>query len=276
MTVLYSLWLWGGGFSKVWHVYHSATTLPQSINCFMAQYPHANFLYWFPWIKNELRELDKRSKHSPFDDHFKNSLNLFFWLCNDKVRRKSMLFTLDWDKKGLHYTKIWKAGNISFYIFPTFCSDLKFLKMYSNCMCENQWQIIWSSIFLVLVLGASYWASCLRDRHTGLQWRACPSWYKNCCICGQPGWRGRFWRRETKKKEKTTSCQVQKVCKTPLTGFSISFKVDNYDVNVGGLVAACCRQFQAFILSLYPTCISSKSRWLKPPSSKVSVFWDFT
>ena len=56
---------------------------------------------------------------------------------------------------------------------------------------------------------------------------------------------------------------------TPLTGFSISFEVDNYDVNVGGLVAACCGQFRAFILSLnYPTCISSKSRLLKPPSSK--------
>jgi len=53
---------------------------------------------------------------------------------------------------------------------------------------------------------------------------------------------------------------------TPLTGFSICFKVDNYDVNVGGLVAECCRQFQAFTLSLYP--ISSKSRWLKPPSSR--------
>jgi len=36
----------------------------------------------------------------------------------------------------------------------------------------------------------------------------------------------------------------------PRSRFSLSFKVDSYDVNVGGLVARCCRQFQAFTLSL--------------------------
>ena len=35
-------------------------------------------------------------------------------------------------------------------------------------------------------------------------------------------------------------------------GFSISFKVDSWDVKENGLVIECCRQFRAFILSLYP------------------------
>ena len=48
--------------------------------------------------------------------------------------------------------------------------------------------------------------------------------------------------------------------------FSLSSKVDSYDVKVGGLVTECCRQFQAFILSIYP--IPLKSRRLKPPGSQ--------
>ena len=35
-------------------------------------------------------------------------------------------------------------------------------------------------------------------------------------------------------------------------GFSLIFKVDSYDIKEGGLVTECCRQFQAFTLSLYP------------------------
>ena len=50
------------------------------------------------------------------------------------------------------------------------------------------------------------------------------------------------------------------------SGFSLSFKVDSEDVNVGGLPIEFCRQFQAFTLSLYP--FSPKSRRLKPPSSR--------
>ena len=48
--------------------------------------------------------------------------------------------------------------------------------------------------------------------------------------------------------------------------FSLSSKVDSYDVKVGGLVTECCRQFQAVILSIYP--IPPKSRRLKPPGSQ--------
>ena len=44
------------------------------------------------------------------------------------------------------------------------------------------------------------------------------------------------------------------------TGFSLSFKVDSWDVKEGGLVIECCRQFQAFPLSLYS--FSPKSRRL--------------
>ena len=51
-----------------------------------------------------------------------------------------------------------------------------------------------------------------------------------------------------------------------VTGFSLSFKVDNLDLKVGGLPIECRRQFQASTLSLYV--ISPKSRWLKPPSSR--------
>ena len=36
------------------------------------------------------------------------------------------------------------------------------------------------------------------------------------------------------------------------TGFSLSFKVDSYDVNIGGLETKCCRQLQDFTFSLYP------------------------
>ena len=45
----------------------------------------------------------------------------------------------------------------------------------------------------------------------------------------------------------------------------LSFKVDSQDVKVGGLVIECCRQLQAFTLSLYP--FSPKSRQRKPPSN---------
>ena len=53
----------------------------------------------------------------------------------------------------------------------------------------------------------------------------------------------------------------------PVTGFSLRFEVDSYDLKVGGLVTECYiyRQYQAFSLSLY--LISPKSEWLKPPSS---------
>ena len=50
-----------------------------------------------------------------------------------------------------------------------------------------------------------------------------------------------------------------------IAGFSLSLKVDSYNVNIGGLITECCRQFQAFTLSLYP--ISPKGRRFKPPSS---------
>ena len=36
-------------------------------------------------------------------------------------------------------------------------------------------------------------------------------------------------------------------------GFSLISKVDSLDLKVGGFVTECCRQFQAFTLSLYPT-----------------------
>ena len=52
----------------------------------------------------------------------------------------------------------------------------------------------------------------------------------------------------------------------PVTGFSLSFKVDSYDLKVGGLVTECRRQFQAFTLSLY--LIFPRSKCLKPPSSQ--------
>ena len=78
---------------------------------------------------------------------------------------------------------------------------------------------------------------------------------------------GKILKKKDEKEGKNDELSSPK-SKTPLTGFSISFKVDHYDVNVGGLVAVCCRQFQAFIMSLYPTCISSKSRQLKPPSGR--------
>lgn len=48
--------------------------------------------------------------------------------------------------------------------------------------------------------------------------------------------------------------------------FSLSSKVDSYDVKVGSLVTECCRQFQAVILSIYP--IPPKSRRLKPPGGQ--------
>ena len=50
------------------------------------------------------------------------------------------------------------------------------------------------------------------------------------------------------------------------TGFSLSFKVDSYDVNIGGLETKCCRQLQDFTFSLYPT--APKSRRLKCSSSR--------
>ena len=50
------------------------------------------------------------------------------------------------------------------------------------------------------------------------------------------------------------------------TGFSLSFKVDSYDVNIGGLETKCCRQLQDFTFSLYP--IAPKSRGLKRSSSR--------
>ena len=52
-----------------------------------------------------------------------------------------------------------------------------------------------------------------------------------------------------------------------VTGFSLSFKGDCLDLNVGGLPIECRRQFQASTFS--PNLISPKSRWLKPPSSRL-------
>ena len=78
---------------------------------------------------------------------------------------------------------------------------------------------------------------------------------------------GKILKKRDEKEGKNDELSSPKsIYLTPLTGFSISFKVDHYDVNVGGLVATCCRQFQAFIHSLYS--ISSKSRRLKPSSSR--------
>ena len=48
------------------------------------------------------------------------------------------------------------------------------------------------------------------------------------------------------------------------SGFSLSFKVDSWDVNVGGFSTECYRQFHAFTFSLYPVC---PKRRLKPLSS---------
>ena len=50
------------------------------------------------------------------------------------------------------------------------------------------------------------------------------------------------------------------------TGFSLSFKVDSWDVKAGGLAIKCCRQFEAFSFSLYPFAL--ESRWLRPQSSR--------
>ena len=49
-------------------------------------------------------------------------------------------------------------------------------------------------------------------------------------------------------------------------GFSLSFKVDSYDVNIGGWETKCCRQLLHFTFSLYP--IAPKSRRLKRSSSR--------
>ena len=49
-------------------------------------------------------------------------------------------------------------------------------------------------------------------------------------------------------------------------GFSLSFKVDSYDVNIGGWETKCCRQLLHFTFSLYP--IAPKSRRLKRSSSQ--------
>ena len=60
------------------------------------QYPDTNSPVCSPYIflKNELREFDKRSKHFPFGDHFIDSHDLFYLLCIDIVGRKLMLVTL--------------------------------------------------------------------------------------------------------------------------------------------------------------------------------------
>ena len=49
-------------------------------------------------------------------------------------------------------------------------------------------------------------------------------------------------------------------------GFSLSFKVDSYDVNIGSRETKCCRQLQDFTFSPYP--IAPKSRRLKRSSSQ--------
>ena len=47
--------------------------------------------------------------------------------------------------------------------------------------------------------------------------------------------------------------QIKRVIKAGTQpGFSLIFKVDSHDIKEGGLVTKCCRQFQAFTLSLYP------------------------
>ena len=54
------------------------------------------------------------------------------------------------------------------------------------------------------------------------------------------------------------------IMKVSAAGFLLSFKVDSYDVNIGGLGTDCWRQFQGFTLPLYPI---YQQIWLKPPSS---------
>ena len=79
--------------------------------------------YKFSYIslKNELREFDKRSKHSSFLDHFNNSRNLFSWWCNDNVTRKLMLITLGsvsiiaMSVEVVNNTKI---GNCAIFVWP--------------------------------------------------------------------------------------------------------------------------------------------------------------
>ena len=63
---------------------------------FKPQYQHTNSPNWclYIFLKNELREFDKRSKHFLLDDHFINSHNLVSWHCMDIVRRKLMLVTI--------------------------------------------------------------------------------------------------------------------------------------------------------------------------------------
>ena len=61
-----------------------------------SQYLSTNSPNGSPYIslKNELRELDKRSRHFLYGDHFINSYNLISWQCMDIVRRKLMLVTV--------------------------------------------------------------------------------------------------------------------------------------------------------------------------------------
>ena len=51
------------------------------------------------------------------------------------------------------------------------------------------------------------------------------------------------------------------------TGFSLSFKVDSYNVTVGGLAIEYCRQFQAFIPYFTPF-----SQKLQGSNLKVAIF----
>ena len=62
-------------------------------------------------LENKLGEFDNISKHSPFDDHFTNSYNLFYWFCMNIVRRKMTLVTIgSWRVK---WFKMSNMGNES-------------------------------------------------------------------------------------------------------------------------------------------------------------------
>ena len=71
-------------------------SIPKAIEPFKPQYPQTNSPNWslYIFLKNELREFDKRSKYFLLGDHLINSHNLISWQRMDVVRRNLLLVTI--------------------------------------------------------------------------------------------------------------------------------------------------------------------------------------